>query len=116
MTVIVEYAGGCLCGRVRYRMAGTPRVHYCHCDMCRRATGSAFAVLAWTKFDRLFWTSGRPEYRRSSPLAERGFCPKCGSPLTLIYDANSREIALHVGTLMHRRLLSHATIMVPLKD
>jgi hypothetical protein len=82
--VAAERAGGCLCGAVRYRLAGSPGVHCCHCDMCRRATGSAFAVLAWIPFERLFWTSGRPRYRRSSPLAERGFCPECGSPLSLI--------------------------------
>lgn len=40
-------SSGCLCGAVRYTVNAAPRVHYCHCDMCRRATGSAFAVLAW---------------------------------------------------------------------
>jgi hypothetical protein len=94
-----EHGGGCLCGAIRYRLSGTPRVHYCHCDMCRRATGSAFAVLAWVAADHLFWTKGRPTSRRSSPPAERGFCRKCGSPLTLIYDNNDAEVALHVGTL-----------------
>jgi hypothetical protein len=42
----LRLSGGCLCGAVRYRVKAAPRVHYCHCDMCRRATGSAFAVLA----------------------------------------------------------------------
>jgi hypothetical protein len=32
-------------------------------------------------------------------LAKRGFCQKCGSPLSLVYDANQTEVALHVGTL-----------------
>ncbi|WP_083918492.1 GFA family protein [Mesorhizobium metallidurans] len=82
-----EIAGRSLCSAVRYRLTSIPRVHYCHCDMCRRATSSAFAVLAWISFDHLFWTSGRPKYRRSSQLAERRFCEDCGSPLTLAYDA-----------------------------
>jgi hypothetical protein len=94
-----ESSGGCLCGAVRYRLTNVPRVHYCHCDMCRRATGSAFAVLAWISINHLFWTSGRPKYRRSSPLAERGFCAECGTPLTLAYDADQGELALHAGTL-----------------
>jgi hypothetical protein len=67
--------------------------------MCRRATGSAFAVLAWISFDHLLWTTGTPKYRRSSPLAKRGLCADCGSPLTLVYDMRDREIALHAGTL-----------------
>jgi hypothetical protein len=93
--------GGCLCGKIRYRLFGPPRVHYCHCDMCRRATGSAFAVLAWVPKVDLYWTKSRPAYRRSSPIAERGFCPECGSPLTLVYDGPSAEIAVHAGTLDH---------------
>ncbi|WP_352637308.1 hypothetical protein [Mesorhizobium sp. M0674] len=31
----------------------------------------------------LSWNSGTPTYRRSSPIAQRGFCPECGSPLSL---------------------------------
>ncbi|MES0136306.1 hypothetical protein NKJ88_15305 [Mesorhizobium sp. M0016] len=46
----------------------------------------------------LSWNSGTPTYRRSSPIAQRGFCPECGSPLSLCYDASPTEIALHVGT------------------
>jgi len=92
------WTGGCLCGVVRYRMTGTPRVHYCHCDMCRRATGSAFAVLAWVPSRELEWTGIEPATRRSSPIAQRGFCSTCGSPLTLTYDASPDEVAIHVGT------------------
>ncbi|WP_370878678.1 GFA family protein [Phyllobacterium ifriqiyense] len=90
--------GGCLCGRVRYRVAAIERTHLCHCDMCRRATGSAFAVLSWVKADNLHWVSAQPKQRRSSPLATRGFCFSCGTPLILIYD-KSDEVALYGGTL-----------------
>ncbi|MEZ2333914.1 GFA family protein [Mesorhizobium sp. RCC_202] len=90
--------GGCLCGSIRYRVTGKPRVHYCHCDMCRRATGSAFAVLAWVPTASLSWLKHQPASRRSSPIAQRGFCPACGSSLTLSYDAQHQEIALHAGT------------------
>jgi len=65
--------------------------------MCRRATGSAFAVLAWLPADAVSWR-GQPRWRRSSPIARRGFCIDCGSPLGLAYDADESEIALHVGT------------------
>jgi len=97
-TFAIERTGGCLCGKIRYRVTGGPRVHYCHCDMCRRATGSAFAVLAWLRSAGVSWQSEEPTYRRSSPLAQRGFCRACGTPLTLAYDAAIDEIALHVGT------------------
>ena len=89
--------GGCLCGTIRYSVRQEPRVHYCHCEMCRRATGSAFAVLCWVERQTVSWEAEAPALRRSSPLASRGFCPQCGTPLTLDYDGSS-EIALHGGT------------------
>jgi hypothetical protein len=88
--------GGCLCGSIRFDVTGPVRVHYCHCDMCRRATGSAFAVLVWVRADWINWTR-KPKVRRSSPIAKRGFCQECGTPLTLAYDARTDEIALHAG-------------------
>lgn len=93
-----ELDGGCLCGKIRFHVGSDLRVHYCHCDMCRRATGSAFAVLAWAPVQGLTWDATAPTYRRSSPIARRGFCPDCGTPLTLAYDASPGEIALHVGS------------------
>jgi hypothetical protein len=93
------FHGHCLCGYVRYDIIGPPlRVHYCHCEMCRRATGGPFAVLAWVARESLRWTSHGPAIRRSSPIAERGFCPECGTPLFLSYDGRD-DIALTVGTL-----------------
>ncbi|RWC48747.1 MAG: GFA family protein [Mesorhizobium sp.] len=94
----MELNGGCLCGEIRFRVGSEPRVHYCHCDMCRRATGSAFAVLAWVPSQSVTWINATPTYRRSSPIGHRGFCCACGSPLSLAYDASPGEIALHVGT------------------
>jgi hypothetical protein len=97
-TVTVERSGGCLCGAIRFRVTSDPRVHDCHCDMCRRATGSAFATLAWVPSATVSWLSKQPARRSSSPIAERGFCQACGSPLTLSYDAAQHQIALPVGT------------------
>jgi hypothetical protein len=66
--------------------------------MCRRATGGPFAVLAWIDRHNLRWITLPPALRRSSPIAERGFCPECGTPLLLSYDGRS-DIALTVGSL-----------------
>jgi len=39
--------GKCLCGVVRYQVAGPIHdVHHCHCGMCRRAHGAAFSTFA----------------------------------------------------------------------
>ena len=35
--------GKCLCGAVKYECEAEPEsMQYCHCDTCRRVTGSAF--------------------------------------------------------------------------
>lgn len=81
------WTGGCLCGSRRYQFRGDPpHSGYCHCDMCKRATGGAFAVLVQARRDALKWTKEEPAIYRSSPIATRGFCPSCGSPLFLQYD------------------------------
>jgi hypothetical protein len=77
------YDGGCLCGEVRWHATGEPlRVNYCHCEMCRRASGAP--VVSWATFPaaNVTFTRGGPTWRQSSDIAERGFCGTCGSALT----------------------------------
>jgi hypothetical protein len=92
-------AGGCLCGAVRWRASAAPRnTHHCHCGMCRRWTGAAFATLIWFERSDLTWQGQVPALFRSSPIAVRSHCGHCGTPLALAYDRRS-DIALAVGTL-----------------
>jgi hypothetical protein len=90
--------GKCLCGCVAWEAAGEPTsVHFCHCGMCRRWTGSPFATLAWYPVDRITWKGQTPSQFRSSPIAIRSYCGSCGTPMALTYDGRD-EIALTVGT------------------
>ena len=93
--------GGCLCGKIRYRVKGPPlHTEYCHCSMCRRAGGAP--VVAWADYphDRLTWLQGEPTLYRSSPSAQRGFCPTCGS--SLLFQWNGTDfLSITIGTLDH---------------
>lgn len=90
-------SGRCQCGHIAFEVEGVARdVHYCHCSMCRRAVGNAFATLAWFHAAQIRWRAAEPASYRSSPIARRGFCDRCGSPVYLAYDG-SRQIALMVG-------------------
>jgi len=93
--------GGCQCGAVRYAVYGPfDNPHICHCRMCQKAFGNYFAALVGVKREDLQWTEGEPTYFRSSSIVERGFCPKCGTPLTFAYDTSDR-VALSIGSLDH---------------
>lgn len=93
-----SFAGGCLCGAVRFTATGTPgRPHSCSCRMCQRHTGTLTA--AWVEFprDAVAWTgpAGAPATWRSSKGSSRAFCAACGSSLGAIDDAP--VVALLVG-------------------
>lgn len=105
LMAIQEWTGGCLCGRRRYRFkANEPYAGYCHCSMCRRATGGSFAVLVRTQANTLEWLKETPALYRSSSIAQRGFCPDCGTPLFLQYDDDDL-IRVTAGSLDHPELI-----------
>ncbi len=83
--------GGCQCGAVRYRIDSFGRATICHCRMCQKAFGGFFGPLVTAR--GLKWTRGEPAMYASSNKVSRGFCSKCGTPLT--YDwGGDPEISL----------------------
>lgn len=90
--------GGCQCGAVRYAIdAGPAKSTVCHCRMCQRATGNAFAPLIEVMTTAIRW-HGTPATWASSDQVERGFCGTCGTPL--FYRGIARDTTeIMVGTL-----------------
>ena len=78
-----QFTGGCQCGAVRFSAKRLGRASICHCRMCQKAFGSFFGPLV-TAFG-VVWTREEPNYFQSSSKFRRGFCAKCGTPLT--YEA-----------------------------
>ncbi|XYH95341.1 GFA family protein [Sorangium sp. So ce1128] len=77
-------SGRCLCSGVRFEITGElGPVIQCHCSMCRRASGTAFATNVPVHADAFRIVQGQElitEYE-SSPGRRRAFCSRCGSPL-----------------------------------
>ena len=96
-----ELNGGCQCGAVRYAASDPFGPHYCHCRMCQRASGNAFAAFVGFHADRFRFTRGAAKLYRSSSFAVRGFCADCGTPLTFQYDREPHRIGLSIGSLDH---------------
>lgn len=95
--MIETMTGGCQCGRVRYRAQVEDLDAYlCHCRMCQRATGGFAAALKQVKRAAVSWER-EPDRYRSSPIAQRGFCEACGTPLTYEGDG-SDGMDLTVGS------------------
>jgi len=79
-----NYRGSCLCGALEYEITGeTERFYHCHCQRCRKATGTGHASNLFIKADKVNWLKGEQylvEYK--VPEAERFtncFCKQCGS-------------------------------------
>lgn len=97
---IQTFAGGCLCGAVRYAATAPLRlVVVCHCGQCRKWHGgpASYTAVDDARFqvtsggDALAWFD-------SSAKARRGFCRRCGS--SLFWKAHGRDyIAIAAGTL-----------------
>ncbi len=99
----VSQAGGCLCGAVRYEGEDLQSLVYCHCTMCQKATGGAFALFSQCEKERFRITKGEPKWYPSSEALERGFCQDCGTPLFIraLASESSNWIMPSVGSLDH---------------
>ncbi len=90
--------GGCQCGKVRYALYVTPQnSHVCHCRMCQRATGGVAAAFVNVLVDEVEW-DGEPDWYASSPIAERPFCSRCGTPLGFRFLEGSANMDLTIGS------------------
>ncbi|WP_428650438.1 GFA family protein [Roseibium sp.] len=90
------WSGGCQCGAVRFRISGElGKASICHCRMCQKAFGAFYAPLVGVRENsELTWMRGEPQRFQSSNVVARGFCGKCGTPLT--YEAPD-GVAIAIG-------------------
>lgn len=111
----MEWTGGCLCGAIRYEASEPPnKSGTCHCRFCQQWTGSAFYAFAGFPVSAFRFTRGEPKIYKSSPIAERGFCPDCGSSLTVRYldqmgggaMSGPGQFWVAIGTLDHPEAVS----------
>ncbi len=96
------YTASCLCGDVRlHLLAELGDIDICHCAMCRKATGSAFASNAPIAASAVSVVAGaeRLASYESSPGHERVFCRRCGSPLFSRTTANPGVLRIRVGVI-----------------
>ena len=93
-----KMTGGCQCGCVRYEVElANDDAYWCHCRMCQKATGGTAAAFVQADQGKVTWLS-EPAWYRSSAIAHRPFCSKCGTPLGFGFLDGEGGFDLTVGS------------------
>ena len=99
----IKLAGSCLCGSVQYEVAGDDsKFYHCHCERCRKATGTGHATNIILRSETVRWTAGEALLKRYKvPEAQRFatvFCSNCGSLMPRV-SAEFGIVVIPAGTL-----------------
>ncbi len=95
--------GSCLCGAVRYSVSVIEsKLGHCHCSMCRKFHGAAFATFGEALKENFSWDCGQEKLQ--SYTADNGsvreFCGACGSSLTFAPSEDDNGLVeFALGTL-----------------
>jgi hypothetical protein len=107
------YLGKCLCGAVHIKVTGNiDDIIHCHCSLCRKNSGTAFATNGFINIANFEITVGETNLTAFSfkPGRNRYFCSQCGSP---VYSANvndPRRLRIRLGIFdseINERPISH---------
>jgi hypothetical protein len=95
--------GSCLCGRIRYAVAvEADAFYFCHCQQCRKVTGSAFAANIQAPPADVHWLSGAEYVKRFDFPGDRQFtkvfCSECGSGLPFV-NKSGEHLLIPAGSL-----------------
>jgi len=93
--------GSCLCGAIKFTVAGNfDSVSHCHCKMCQKQHGAAYATYARFNREDLHYIRGESQltiYNSSDDIL-RKFCKTCGSNIEWTRSiANPKKVGLAVG-------------------
>jgi hypothetical protein len=100
---MAHYKGGCTCGSVRFELESDPLwVLACHCDSCKKRTGSAYGISVMVETDTVKEFIGETKiYLRrgdSGNQVRYEFCPNCGTTLRWFVEIVSGRQAFAGGT------------------
>ena len=95
--------GHCLCGDVKYTISSAPvRMGQCHCDDCRKATGTGHSSNAFFEKEAVSIEGETSSYESTTDtgsIITRYFCPNCGSRLFGTSNVATNIISVSAGTL-----------------
>jgi hypothetical protein len=81
----VAYTGGCSCGSVRFAVDDYLYVLACHCQACKKRTGSAFGISVVVENAKVSSLEGQTKTftrkAESGRSVDYEFCPNCGTTI-----------------------------------
>jgi hypothetical protein len=114
MTKTYIYKGSCLCGKITYTVSANnlpEKMFFCHCNRCRKGTGSVHGANIFFNDAELNWETGETDkvhYQIPETRHARNFCKLCGSPVPLtlgkgnvMVPAGSLDIADKLNPTAH---------------
>lgn len=97
------YRGSCLCGAVKFEIDEfLPQAAHCHCSMCRKFHGAAYATIAAVLRSNFRWVEGMDALKGYTAENDttRTFCRHCGSSLAFSSPrASDEEVEIALGAM-----------------
>jgi len=97
-----DYKGCCLCGTVTFEVSGAINdIVMCHCSLCRKAQGSAYATNANVAKSDFKLSSGENNLTefKSTAVLTKAFCKTCGSPVYSRHAEHPEIIRIRLGLI-----------------
>jgi len=107
------YLGRCLCGAVSFEIEnGISDIIHCHCSLCRKNSGTAYATNGFVNTDDFNIVKGQDNLSTFSfkPGRNRHFCKTCGSPIYSSNEDDKSRIRIRLGAIdsdVAERPISH---------
>jgi hypothetical protein len=106
-----KITGSCLCSAVKYIVNGSVKaVANCHCKVCKKTTGGAFAtiaIIAEHDFEIITGEDALATYQVSD-RAIKYFCRTCGTPLYNLHKKYPGNCMTAVGSFDDPSLVTPA--------
>ena len=102
--------GSCLCKQVSYSFPvdAVVSAHHCHCEDCRRATGSVFGTNLFVPENEVKISGNLSSYSHKSDSGStmtKMFCSNCGSLMFGRNSAKENIMSIRAGTVIQLDLI-----------
>jgi len=105
-----QHVAECCCGKFSLLLKGNPNLHgVCHCQDCKKRTGSAFGVSVYFPTESLIQVKGANNcytfvHKEQNHLQKRYFCQECGSTLYWTISDRPEIVGIAGGNIVDNTL------------